>query len=175
MLGSCCDQPIHTALLNASNLTWTATGTGKFDVYDEEGLTLLPGGKVLDVDAYVFHYVSNGMNYELYNPPLGLGRARATPRSSFGILTATYEEGPDVLMPNGTVYATGANSCGAGHTAVYTYSTQLLGRWSGFPRQPSISPMVLAPWKSTATYCMMASPGFSATRAPCSSSGMAAP
>ena len=46
MLGSCCDQPtIHAALLNASNLTWTATGTGKFDVYDEEGMTLMPNGK----------------------------------------------------------------------------------------------------------------------------------
>jgi len=35
------------ALLNASTLTWTATGSGKFDVNDEEGWTLLWDGNVL--------------------------------------------------------------------------------------------------------------------------------
>ncbi|PYX02251.1 MAG: hypothetical protein DMG85_21865 [Acidobacteria bacterium] len=32
----------QAALLNASTLTWTATGSGKFDINDEEGWTLLP-------------------------------------------------------------------------------------------------------------------------------------
>jgi hypothetical protein len=43
-----------TALLDARTLTWTPTGTNKFDVHDEEGWTLLPNKKVLTVDAYVF-------------------------------------------------------------------------------------------------------------------------
>ena len=34
-------------------------------------MTLLPGGMVLDVDAYVEKYQANGMNYELYNPGTG--------------------------------------------------------------------------------------------------------
>ena len=38
---SCCDNPPTAAILNPSTLTWTSTGTGKFDIYDEEGMTLL--------------------------------------------------------------------------------------------------------------------------------------
>ena len=41
----------QAALFNPSNLTWTPTGTGKFDINDEEGWTLLPNGKVLTVDV----------------------------------------------------------------------------------------------------------------------------
>ena len=41
----------QAALLNPSTLTWTATGSGKFDINDEEGWTLLPNGKVLAVNA----------------------------------------------------------------------------------------------------------------------------
>ena len=47
------------------------TGSGKFDINDEEGWTLLPGGKVLTIDAYVQLYQSNGMNYEIYDPTSG--------------------------------------------------------------------------------------------------------
>ena len=142
MLGSCCDQPIHTALLNASSLTWTSTGSGKYDVYDEEGLTLLPGGKVLDVDAYVFKYISTGKNYETYDPGTGTWTSQGnTPVQLWdsaancgGSGSASYEEGPDILRPDGTVFATGANSCAAGHTAIYTVST---GTWTAGPDFPS--------------------------------------
>jgi hypothetical protein len=40
----------QAAILNPLTLTWTATGSGKFDVNLEEGWTLLPNGKVLTVD-----------------------------------------------------------------------------------------------------------------------------
>jgi hypothetical protein len=43
---------------------WTSTGLGKCDIYDEEDMTLLPGGKVLDVDAYVFKHNPAGKNWE---------------------------------------------------------------------------------------------------------------
>ena len=59
---------VQAALFNALNMTWTPTGTGKFDINDEEGWNQLPNGKVLTVDCYVQHYESNGRNYELYDP-----------------------------------------------------------------------------------------------------------
>jgi hypothetical protein len=51
MQANCCTK--DEALFNATTLTWTPTGAGKFDISDEEGWTLLPSGKVLTVDAYV--------------------------------------------------------------------------------------------------------------------------
>jgi len=36
---------------------------------------------------------------------------------------ASYELGPGVLRPDGTVFYAGANSCGAGNTAVYDTQT----------------------------------------------------
>ena len=142
MQGSCCDQPPHTALLDPKTLTWTATGTGKFDVYDEEGLTLLPGGTVLDVDAYVFKYQANGMNYETYDPNAGTWTSQGnTPVQLWdsaancgGSGKASYELGPAVLRPDGTVFATGANTCAAGHTAIYTASSNT---WVAGPDFPS--------------------------------------
>jgi len=68
---SCCDNPPKAAILDPVHLTWTSTGSNKFDIYDEEGLTLLPGGNVLDVDAYVEDYQANGKNYEIYNASTG--------------------------------------------------------------------------------------------------------
>ena len=57
MQASCCDQPPKWAYLNPTTLTWTNfQGNGKFDVFDEEGWNLLPNGKILTVDAYVFQY-----------------------------------------------------------------------------------------------------------------------
>ena len=72
MQGSCCDNPPTRCPAECDDPDLDqSTGSGKFDVYDEEGLTLLPGGKVLDVDAYVYKYNANGMNYETYNPGTG--------------------------------------------------------------------------------------------------------
>jgi len=141
MQSDCCDQPPKAALLDASTLTWTSTGTGKFDIYDEEGLTLLPGGTVLDVDAYVFSYQSGGKNYELYNPSTGAWTSQGnTPEQYWdsaancgGSGRASYELGPAVLMPNGTVFQTGANSCAAGHNGVYTYATNTWTEAPDFP------------------------------------------
>jgi hypothetical protein len=67
MLANCCttDEAILTL---GTPPTWAATGTGKADINDEEGWTLLPGGKILTVDA------NNGANpstSEIYNPATG--------------------------------------------------------------------------------------------------------
>ncbi len=131
----------QAALLNASTLTWTATGSGKFDINDEEGWTLLPSGKVLTIDAYVQHYQSNGMNYEIYDPNNGSWSvAGTTPVQLWdsaancgGQSRASYEVGPALLLPNGTIFATGANSCGAAHTAIYKVGS---GTWRAGPDFP---------------------------------------
>jgi hypothetical protein len=46
---------------------------------------------------------------------------------------ASFELGPAVLRPDGTVFYTGANSCGAGHTAIYNSNT---GTWTAGPDFP---------------------------------------
>ena len=45
----------------------------------------------------------------------------------------SYEVGPAVLRPDGTVFATGANGVGAGHTSIYNLST---GTWTPGPDFP---------------------------------------
>jgi len=131
----CCNTPPKAALFNASTLTWTTTGTGKFDVYDEEGMTLLPNNKVLAVDAYVFQYNATGTNSELYDMTTGAWSSAGSTvvqlwDSCGGSGGASYEVGPAVLRPDGTVFATGANGCGAGHTAIYNVSK---GTWAAGP------------------------------------------
>ncbi|MGA8154236.1 MAG: hypothetical protein WB952_25040 [Terriglobales bacterium] len=123
MLANCCTT--QQALLNSSTLTWnTLTNTGKFDDNDEEGWTLLPKGRVLAVDAYVGAYNSSGTNSELFNPSTGTWSTAGSTGvqlwdSCGGANAASYELGPALLRPDGTVFATGANNCAAGHTSVY--------------------------------------------------------
>src|ERR1041385_6789708 len=125
MLANCCTT--ETALFNAATMTWTPTGAGKFDVNDEEGWTLLPNGKVLTVDAYVFKYDPNGTSSEIYDPSSGTwssaGSTIVQLWDSAAVCgktsKATFELGPGVLRPDGTVVYTGSNSCDAGHTAIY--------------------------------------------------------
>jgi hypothetical protein len=160
----CCDEPPKAALLNAATLTWTPTGSGKFDIYTREGLTLLPNGDVLDVDTYVFKYTANGKNSEVYNPGTGTwSRAGSTVvqlwDSCGGKGTANHEIGAAVLRPDGTVFATGANSCGAGHTAIYDSNT---GTWKAGPDFPDKLNIADGPaaLETNGKVVMMASPDF---------------
>lgn len=142
MQANCCTT--QAALLDPATLTWTATGSGKFDVNDEEGWTLLPNGKVLTVDAYVpigLTYMPHGTNSEIYDPSTGSWSSAGSTivqlwDSAFGCggkQHASFEVGPGVLRPDGTVFYTGANSCGAAHTAIYQSNT---GTWSAGPDFP---------------------------------------
>ena len=45
---------------------------------------------------------------------------------------ASFEVGPGVLRPDGTVFYTGANGCGAAHTAIYHSDTGLVDGGPGF-------------------------------------------
>jgi len=132
MVANCCTS--QAALLNASTLTWTATGSGKFDENDEEGWTLLPGGKVLTVDAYVNIGDPNGKNSEIYNPSTGSWTSAGSTIVQLWDSHGSYEVGPAMLRPDGTVFATGANGAGAGHTSIYNPST---GGWTPGPDFPS--------------------------------------
>src|SRR5580704_3195582 len=132
MQANCCS--IQMALFNPTTLKWTATGAGKADWNDEEGWTLLPNGNVLTVDAYV-NSGSGKNNSEIYNTAKGTwSTAGSTPVQLWG--AQTHEVGPAVLMPNGTVFATGANDSGAGHTAIYNTKT---GKWSKGPDFPTVN------------------------------------
>jgi len=118
------------AELDPHTLTWSAlNSTGKSDWFAEEGWTLLPNGTIITVD------VLNSPNSEHYNRTTqtwiqdGSTQALLMGPPEVGCLNGqwgTYcppgEVGPQVLRPDGTVFATGALHRGesTGHTAVYT-------------------------------------------------------
>ena len=130
----------QAALLNLKTMTWTETGTGsKSDLNDEEGLTLLPNGKVLTLDCYTDFafgliplYPANPTNSELYDPATGTWVSAG---STVNTLTdpVLFETGPAVLRPDGTVFAVGSQ----GFTSIYNSFT---GQWSAGPRLP-LSPL----------------------------------
>lgn len=142
MQANCCTT--QAALLNPATMTWAPTGANKFDVNDEEGWTLLPNGKVLTVDAYVpsgITYMPTGTNSEIYDPATGTWSSAGSTvlqlwdsaHGCGGQKHASFEVGPAVLRPDGTVFYTGANLCGAGHTAIYDSAS---GTWAAGPDFP---------------------------------------
>jgi hypothetical protein len=167
MQSDCCDWGPDAALFNAKTLSWGPTGSGKFDLYDEEGMTLLPDGNALDVDAYVSKYDATGMNSEIYDTKSGTWSTAGSTvvqlwdsaANCGGASKATYELGPAVLLPDGTVFATGANSCGAGHTAIYDSSA---GTWTPGPDFPGNFDIADGPGalETNGKVLVMASPGY---------------
>ncbi len=165
MQANCCTKQF--AYFDPKNLTWSSSfnGNGKFDVFDEEGFTLIPNGDVLSVDAYVFQYDATGMNSELYNPSTQTWSSAGSTvvqlwDSDCGNENgATYELGPAVLMPNGTVFATGANTCGPGNTAIYNLASQT---WSAGPKFPGQYDVADGPAsiEINGKVLVMASPGY---------------
>src|SRR5579863_2175713 len=158
MMGNCgsptdiCTFGLQQAWLDEATLTWTVVGTGKFDGNDEEGWTLLPNGKVLTVDTYLgVPYNPNGTNSEIFDPTT---KAWSTAGSTVqqlwdshalcGQTKETHEMGPAALRPDGTVFATGANTCPstAGHTAIYDTKTET---WTAGPDLPGVNDMADAP------------------------------
>ena len=166
MQANCCTT--QSALLNPATLAWASTGANKFDVYDEEGWTLLPNGKVLTVDAYVpvgITYMPTDTNSEIYDAATGSWSSAGSTvlqlwdsaHGCGGQRHASFEVGPGVLRPDGTVFYTGANSCGAGHTAIYDSNS---GTWTAGPDFPGAldiadGPAALEP---NGMVLMMASP-----------------
>jgi len=122
MLANCCTA--EDALLDPKLLTWTPVGSGKADINDEEGWTLLPDGRVLTVDA------GNGTNSEIFDSATGVWSSAGSTVVALAD-PGSDELGPAVLRPDGTVLATGAT----GHNAVYNSIT---GTWSAAPDFPKV-------------------------------------
>lgn len=121
------------AVFNATTLTWTVLpGTGKQDQNAEEGWTLLPDGTVLTVDTI------NVPQAEKFDVSLGKWISAGSTIVDLGDPSAD-EIGPAVLRPDGTVFATGANSSGPGHTSIYTppSSPSQPGTWTPGPDFPN--------------------------------------
>jgi hypothetical protein len=122
----------QAALFNAKTLKWTPTGTGKADIFAEEGLTLQRDGTVLVVDT------ENGTHAEKYIPSTGKWVSAG---STIVVLPSNDgqgivpELGPAVLRPDGTTFAIGATP----HTAIYhppAKPTQP-GKWTVGPSFPN--------------------------------------
>jgi len=131
--------------MDPSTLIWTEVGSkNKADFNSEEGLTLLPDGRVLTVD------VKNHPNSEIYDPATGTWSSAGSTVAdlqeppccgciNYGKKNKCYfppgEVGPMVLRPDGTVFATGGFHQGQnkGHTAVYTIATNSWAAGPDFP------------------------------------------
>jgi len=126
------------ALLDAGTLTWTLTGVGKRDRFNEAGLILLPDETVLTIDA------DDPPHSEKYNDGnwMNAGSTKVIlPDPGF------RELGPTILRPDGTVFATGANTTESGHTAVYHPPAKPAGKgkWTPGPDIPDGNDMGDAP------------------------------
>lgn len=114
------------ALLHETTLKWSATGFDKADGNGEEGWSLLPDGDVLTVDTTD---TDPPQNTEIYSPKTGDWTSAGT--TPVPLIDSVGEVGPQVLRPNGTVFAVGAT----GNTAIYDTHT---GTWSAGPSFPVI-------------------------------------
>jgi hypothetical protein len=166
MQADCCDNSPLAALLNAGNLTWTATGTSKFDSYDEEGWTLLPNGNLLTVDAYVGTGTC-GKGSETYNPSTGAWSSAGTTAGlqladcmNPSNTSASFEMGPQVLRPDGTVVAFAGTTCAdvpnngvnpncqngsislTSHTAIFNSTNSI---WAAGTDLPAVNPTTNCP------------------------------
>jgi hypothetical protein len=175
MQANCCSW--QSALLDPATLTWTNTGVGKYDPNDEEGWNLLPNRQVLTVDAYVpippFEYDPTGKESELYNPGTGAWQSAGSTivqlwdsaKSCGGEKKATFELGPGVLRPDGTVFYMGSNTChyssgyANGNTAIYNSSS---GTWTPGPPFTGGNNIADGPasLEINGKVLMMASPGY---------------
>jgi hypothetical protein len=148
MLAECCALafghstfPVYYSF-DETTLTFTqlANATdGKNDEFDEEGWNLLPNNLVLTVDAYTSNTVLSGTNSETYDSSTNKwSTAGSTIKQLWDSNCkhggGSFEVGPAVLRPDGTVFATGSSDCSVGHTSVYSSAT---GTWTAGPDFPS--------------------------------------
>ena len=111
---------------------------GKNDDFDEEGWTLLPNGKVLTVDAYTSNTVLTGKNSETYSSVTNTWSTAGSTilqlwDSNCVVGGGSFELGPAVLRPDGTVFYTGASDCAPGHTSVFNSKTNIWTKGPDFP------------------------------------------
>jgi hypothetical protein len=111
MLANCCTK--QQAILDLGTMTWTSTGSNKADTNNEEGWTLLPDGSVLTVDT---GNAADQTHAEKFLPTTGgwisAGSTVVQLEADGGSMCPppgflACEIGPQMLLPNGTVFATG--------------------------------------------------------------------
>jgi hypothetical protein len=110
------------ALFDATTLTWTPGGSPLYG-NGETGWVLLPDESVLEVALDAPHS-------ERYLP--GLDKWVSSGNTPVN-LVKYLELGPDVLRPDGTVFATGAS----GHNAIYDPKRPDANRWAAGPDFPN--------------------------------------
>ena len=131
VLANCCTTDM--AVLDPATLTWSAiTNTGKADIFDEEGWTLLPNGNVLTVDS---NNLTVPTNSEIYTPPDAHHAGGWASGGATNVViadTASWEVGPALIRPDNTIFQSGAT----GHTAIYDLRHQT---WRPGPDFPTIA------------------------------------
>ena len=149
MIADCCNEPKNQALFNPNNLTWTPTGANFQSGNDEAGWTLLPDGSVLTVDinnGFATSSTSERWVKGTWNPAQFPQASTNNELSdcTYEVVanTAPYivcpsthqfgnnEMGPQLLLPNQTVFAIGAT----GKVSIYTPSTN---KWVASKALPS--------------------------------------
>jgi large repetitive protein len=127
---------------NESTLNFTTEASasdGETTEFDESGWNLMPNGNVLMVNVYLGAYSATAMGYAIYNP----GTNSWSEYASTGVQLwddgcgnsskASYELGPVMLLPSGTMFATGASECEAGKIATYNPTTNTWTSQGTFP------------------------------------------
>jgi hypothetical protein len=127
MLANCCTTQEAILTLTGGTASWATTGTGKFDWNDEEGWTMLPSGQILTVDAYVGQSSCCKLGYQIYDPTTGTWTTPSNNTVVNLVDPGSLEVGPAPLLPNGTVFATGATT----NNAIYTVAS---GTWVAGPQ-----------------------------------------
>ena len=128
MLSDCCST--NLAALDEQSLTWTPAGANKADENDEESWAELADGKIITADADVNSPTSDEQHSELYDPTTdSWSSAGMVPVELSDIANATYEVGPEMFRPDGTVVAIG----GTPHNAIYDSNA---GTWSALQDTP---------------------------------------
>ena len=134
MIGAITGEQV--ALFDERTLTWTNVGAfgpdagiGKVDQNAEEGWTLLPNGKVLTIDVGVGLQVSETTHAELFDPGTREWSSAGSTGMPLAVSNPVYEIGPAILLPNGSVFATGATA----NTAIYSPT----GTWAAGPSFPT--------------------------------------
>ncbi len=125
----------QVALLDPDTLSWTVLAPpGKVDSSAEENWTLLPDGTVLTVDIHA------GPGAERFIPPWLDGSANGEWISAGTIpadLVSRRDPGPQVLLPDGTVFAVGDTGANAKYSPPTTlYGT---GTWTVAPSFPTVA------------------------------------
>jgi len=130
MLADCCQIKAATATISGTTVTWTTTGTGKGDSYDEEGWTQLPDGTVLTVDA------NRGLGspnfVEIYSETTGAWTTATNKTANSCVDSGSHEIGPASLLPNGLVL----QLCATNHTDIFD---PVSGAWTAGPDLPNIN------------------------------------